>query len=108
MSCIISTNLDTMIRLIYMISILIIYMYTSYIYMWGTDYWCMNTTNTMMTGLNDIDNFIIHLMKALKMCYIMKSIKIIFIMTGNKVLISIEYFQGELFKLHFWTFLKKK
>ena len=32
-SCIINTNLDTMIRLIYMISILIIiYMYTSYIY----------------------------------------------------------------------------
>jgi hypothetical protein len=34
-SCIISTNLDTMIRLIYIISILIIYMYTSYIYIWG-------------------------------------------------------------------------
>ena len=33
-SCIISTNLDTMIRLIYMISILIIYMYTSYIYIY--------------------------------------------------------------------------
>jgi hypothetical protein len=51
-SCIISTNLDIMIRLNYMISILIIYryMYTSYIYMWGTGYWCMNTTNTMMTG----------------------------------------------------------
>ena len=31
---IISTNLDTMIRLIYMISILIIYMYTSYIYIY--------------------------------------------------------------------------
>jgi hypothetical protein len=33
-TCIISTNLDTMIRLIYMISILIIYMYTSYIYIY--------------------------------------------------------------------------
>ena len=33
-SCIISTNLDKMIRLIYMISILIIYMYTSYIYIY--------------------------------------------------------------------------
>jgi len=32
-SCIISTNLDRMIRLIYMISILIIYMYTNYIYL---------------------------------------------------------------------------
>ena len=33
-SCIINTNLDTMIRLIYMISISIIHRYTSYIYIY--------------------------------------------------------------------------
>jgi hypothetical protein len=45
-------EIKSILNITYMISILIIYMYTSYIYIyiWGTCYWCMNTTITRMTG----------------------------------------------------------